>query len=128
MAIRTLSIVFPAMVDIGYFSHTLDLVGETFNTPILEEFVKVWINMFFRSPKTKLAWSTRTGLPAPTYSATRWWEMMKHLHDSFGDVKSFLDDDSLPPSRLKLLEILNDAPRNRKLQIELAVTVDAGEQ
>lgn len=131
VAIRTLSIVFPAMVDIGCFSHTLDLVGEKINTPVLEEFVKVWINMFSRSPKTKLAWSTTTGLPAPTYSATRWWskwEMIKHLHDSFGDVKSFLEDEALPPSRLKLLEILNDPPKNRKLQVELAVTVDAGEQ
>ena len=29
---------------------------------------------------------------------------------------------------MKLLEILNDPPKNRKLQVELAMTTDAGEQ
>ena len=46
------------------------------------------------------------------------------MHDVFGDVHSFLQSEDLPPSRLKLLEILNDLPKKRKLQIEL---VDAGE-
>lgn len=54
VAMRTLSIVFPNVLDIGCFSHTLDYVGENFKTPILDEFIKVWINMFSRSPKTKL--------------------------------------------------------------------------
>lgn len=52
---------------------------------------------------------------------------MKHLHDAFGDVLSFLECEELPPSKIKLLEILNDPPKNRKLQIELAITVDVGE-
>ena len=54
VAMRTLSIVFPNVSDIGCFSHTLDHVGENFKTPILDKFIKVWINMFSRSPKTKL--------------------------------------------------------------------------
>ena len=49
------------------------------------------------------------------------------MHDAFGDVHSFLQSEDLPPSRFKLLEILNDLPKKRKLQIELAITVDAGE-
>ena len=49
------------------------------------------------------------------------------MHDAFGDVKSFLEDGNLPPSRIQLLEILNDPPSNRKLKMELAITVDAGE-
>ena len=40
VAMRTLSIVFPNVLDIGCFSHTLDHVGEHFNTPILDEFIK----------------------------------------------------------------------------------------
>ena len=75
-------------------------------------------------------WRTKTGLPAPTYSATRWWskrEVIKHLHDAFGDIPSFVEEEDLPPSRLKLQEILDNPPRNRKLQIEIAITVDAGE-
>lgn len=73
----------------------------------------------------------KTSLPVPTYSATHWWskwEVMKHLHDAFGDVYAFLQSEDLSPSRLKLLEILNNnAPKKRQLQIELAITVDAGE-
>ena len=52
---------------------------------------------------------------------------MKHLQDAFGDVHSFLECEDLPPSKSKLQEILNDPPKNRKLQIELAITIDAGE-
>ena len=52
---------------------------------------------------------------------------MRHLHDAFGDVPSFLECEDLPPSKTKLLVILNDPPKNRKLQIELAITVDVGE-
>ncbi len=99
-------------------------------TPVLDDFMKGWIGLFTRSPKTKLAWKTATGLQVPTYSATRWWskwEVMNHLLKSFGDVCSFLQNDELPPSKLKLLEILHDSPKNRKLQMKLAMTIDAGE-
>ena len=91
VAVQTLKIVFPLMFDIGCFSHTLDHVGEKLKTPILDKFVSGWINIFSRSPKTKLTWKTQTGLPVPSYSTTRWWskwEVIKHMH-AFGDVKSF---------------------------------------
>ena len=61
----------------------------------------------------KLLWRTQTGLPAPSYSAThRWlkWEVIKHLHYVFGDIPSFVEEEDLPPSRLKLQEILDDPP------------------
>ena len=45
----------------------------------------------------------------------------------FRDIPLFLQDKDLPPTRLKLLRIINDPPQNRKLQMELAVTIDAGE-
>lgn len=32
------------------FSHTLDHVGEKFDTPVLDAFSKSWLNMFSRSP------------------------------------------------------------------------------
>jgi hypothetical protein len=130
VAMQTVKVLYPNVIDIGCFSHTLDLVGEKFNTPVLDSFFKTWIGMFSRSPKTKFAWKTKTGLPIPSYSCTRWWskwEVLQHLHASFGDVYSFLQDSELLPSRLKLLAILDDPPQNRKLQMELAVTVDAGE-
>ena len=47
-------------------------------------------------------------------------------YDSFGTVHSFLHDSELPPSRLKVLVILDNLLQNCKLQIELAITIDAG--
>lgn len=49
------------------------------------------------------------------------------MHDSFGDVHSFLQDRNLPPSRLKLLQVLDDLPQCRKLQMVFVVIIDAGE-
>ena len=117
VAIRTFEYCFPTTYRC--FSHTLDHVGEHMHTPILDKFITVWINLFSRSPNTKLAWKKKTGLPVPTYSVTRWWlkwEVMRHLHDAFGDVPLFIECDDLPPSKSKLLEILNDPPKNRKLR------------
>lgn len=130
VAIRTLKILYPKLVDIGCFSHTLDIVGEKFVTPTLNDFTKTWIGMFSRSTKTKLAWKNTTSSTFPTYSPTRWWskwEVMSQIHRSFGDVQQFLQNSDLPPSRLKLLEILNDPNKHLQLCLELAVTVDAGE-
>ena len=39
VAMRTVSVLYNSMVDIGCFSHTLDLVGEHMNIPILNEFL-----------------------------------------------------------------------------------------
>ena len=67
--------------------------------------------------------------PVPSYSDTRWWskwEVMSHLPKSFGSVSSFLVKTDLPSSKLKL-EIISDPPKNRKLHMELAITIDAME-
>ena len=47
-AIRTinLKVVFPDIADVGCYSHTIDLVGEKFDTPILDEFITLWISLF----------------------------------------------------------------------------------
>ena len=103
VAIRTSSIVFPKVLDIGCFSHTLDHVGEHLKIPVLEEFLKSWINLFIRSPKARLAWNSLIGVPVPSYSDTRWWskwEVMNHLLKSFGSVSSFLDKTNLAFSKL----------------------------
>ena len=46
VAMRTVSVLYNSMVNIGCFSHTLDLVGEHMNIPILNEFTKHWISLF----------------------------------------------------------------------------------
>ena len=54
VAIRTLSIVIPKVLDIVCFSHTLDHVGEHMKIPVLEECLNGWIGLFNRSPKARL--------------------------------------------------------------------------
>ena len=91
--------------------------------------MKTWIGIFSRIPKSRLAWQTKTGLKPPSYSSTRWWskwEVMKHIH-LFGDVKDFFDGKELPHSKAKIQDIPSDDPANRKLQMEPAITIDAGE-
>ena len=58
-AMRTIKVVYNLLLDVGCFSHTLDLVGERMNTPILYEFCKAWIGLFSRSPKSRLLWQWR---------------------------------------------------------------------
>ena len=59
--VRKLKIVFPKLVDIGCFSHTIYHIGERFNTPVLNDFMKTWIGIVSRSTKSRLAWQTKTG-------------------------------------------------------------------
>ena len=127
VAVRTLKIVFPSMVDVGCFSHTLDLVGDKFCTPHLDLFAVWWIS---HSPKAKLLCRERTGHSFQGYSTTRWWskfEVLKQLLDLFGDVTPFLESstDISPATRGELLTMLNDQQQRPYLMVELAVTVDA---
>ena len=102
-------------------------------TPHLTEFTKLRVSLFSHSPKTRLAWRTRTGLHLPLFSPTRWWskfEVMHHIHNCFEDVNTFLHDGSLKlpvTTTRKMLEILDEEPRCIRLKIELAVTIDGME-
>ena len=70
VAMQTLKIIYPSVVDIGCFSHTIDHVGERFNTPTLTNFASSWITLFSHSPKCKLLWKSQTGRSMGTYSST----------------------------------------------------------
>lgn len=130
VAMRTVSVLYTDFIDVGCLSHTIDLVGKNMKTPFLDKFFKSWVQLFSHSPKARLIWRTQTGLPVPSYSPTRWWsrfEVVHHLFRSFGDVNTFLQNPDLPPSAKKLLDLLNDPPTMRKLQVEIAITIDAME-
>ena len=89
VAVRTLKIVYPKLLDVGCFSHTIDRVGEYFNIPILSEFTSAWIMMFSHSPKVRLLWKEQTGRAMGSYSATRWWsrwEIMKQLMVQYPEI------------------------------------------
>ena len=129
VAMRTLSVLYPQMFDIRCFSHTLDLVGSHLKTPVLDEFIKTWINLFSRSPNNKLIWRTLTSLKPPSYSSTRWWSKWEVIRDvlvTFGDVEAFNSNEVTSASKGKLQCILQSSQR-AQLQIELAIAVDAGE-
>ena len=51
VAIKTLMIVYPKLVNVGCFSHTFNHVGEKFCTPTLTKFIVSWTNLFSYSPK-----------------------------------------------------------------------------
>ena len=73
VAMRTIQIVYPRMIDVGCYSHTIDLVGEKFRTPNLDGFIRLWVSLFSHSPRARLFWKNRTGKAVVSYSPTRWW-------------------------------------------------------
>ena len=128
-AMRTIGIMYPGVMDIGCFSHALDIVGGNFKTPTLDKFMKHWVKLFQYSCKAKLLWRDKTGQSPKHYSPTRWWskwECEKQIMLQWGDVPDFLTSvDVAPKSREKLLHLYQNDGTN--LMIELAVTIDAGE-
>ena len=90
-----------------------------------------WIALFSRSPRSRLLWRIQTGLSAPLNFSTRWWSQFEVSHsmlNTFSDVKKFLERDDLrPATSTKLLQVLDDPAKTRKLKIEIATTVDAME-
>ncbi len=73
VAMRTIKVLYSNLVDVGCYSHTLDHVGGHFSTPVLEDFMRLWISLFAHSPKTRFAWKEQTGKSMASFSATRWW-------------------------------------------------------
>ena len=132
VAMRTLSLIYPSILDVGCFSHTIDHVGENFKIPVLDTFTKHWVALFSKSPKARLAWKTFCGRPVPTYSETRWWsrwEVMKKIFEGFPDVEQFVktSTDLAPATIGKLKHVLEDPAKNVQLKVELASAIDAGE-
>ena len=93
LALQTVKVVYPNVVDIGCFSHTLDHVGKKFATPVLNDFLHLWISLFSHSPKARMLWRSQVGRSMISYSSTRWWsrwEVGKMLMLFFGDIEPFL--------------------------------------
>lgn len=134
VAVRHLKLLYPIFLDIGCYSHTIDHVGDKFNTPILHEFGVLWVSLFSHSYKARLLWRTKTSQSVKSFSPTRWWsrwEVYNQLLNLFGDVYPFLQEnqDFAPSTRTKvtkLLSILDDNQKKTKLQLELTVVIDAG--
>ena len=97
LAMRTVKVIYPNILDVGCFPHTLDIVGEKFNTPTLNTFSSHWISLFSRSPKSKALWKEQTGRAKGTLSKTRWWSrwvllqlvMLSHFYETMMLVHQF---------------------------------------
>ena len=131
-AMQTVKVVYPQIIDIRCFSHTLDLVGDKFNAPVLTTFISYWISLFSHSPKTKSLWKTETGKAMASFSKTRWWskwEIMQQVMVQFGDIHPFLmkHREIGHSLRGKLLDILNSASSVAQLKVELSAVIDVGE-
>ena len=46
VALRTIKVMYPDLVDIGCIAHTINLAGEKFKVPTLHDFINHW-NSFF---------------------------------------------------------------------------------
>ena len=73
IAMRTIKVVYSNVLNVGCFSHTLDLVGNYFKLPNLTKFLNNWLLLFLHSVKCKFLWQEETGKTMATYSNTRWW-------------------------------------------------------
>ena len=130
-ALRTLKVVYPCVLGMGCFSHTLNRVGERFNAPYANEFTTYWVSLFSHSSLAKFLWKEKTGLTVDSYCPTRWWskwEVMHQLVKAFGDIEPFLRsaDDFSGNTRAKLLEYFDSPIKIQCLKVELAAIVDAG--
>ena len=130
-ALRTVAVVYPALLDMCCISHTLDHVGDKFRVPTVSLFFTLWVSLFAHSPKVRAKWKEKTGRAMATYSHTQWWsrwEIMQQVLEQFGDVEPFLREnpDLSTATRAKLLEILLNPQQLLILKVELAAVVDIG--
>ena len=112
-ALRTVKVVYPKMIDIGCFSHTLDRVGEQFCTPNFTEFISAWISLL--------------------HTVQRLDSMVEQM-GSDGSIidpvwRPFLQNEEIvsPSAGAKLLAIVANARKKTFLELELAATVDWGQ-
>ena len=129
---RTIKVLYPNIIDIDCYSHTIDHVGEHFKAPTLEEFIRLWISLFAHSPRTRLAWKELTGRAMSTYSEIRWWsrwEVCNQVLWQFGDVLPFLQPhpEFFSNHNSKACTTLTDPQKVAYLQMELAAVVNCGE-
>ena len=76
---------YPNILDVGCFSHTIDNAGEHFSTPVLDEFIHSWISLFSHSAKARIRWNETTGVSVCSYSDTRWWSRWEVINQVLGD-------------------------------------------
>ena len=72
VAVRFMKVLYTQILDIGCFSHTLDLVGYKICIPTPSDFMLSQLSLFSHSAKAKILWREQTGRPIRSYCPTRW--------------------------------------------------------
>lgn len=127
-ALRTVSVLYPDIIDIGCISHFLDRVGVKCKTPLLKQFMTAWNYIFTTSMKGRRVWKAiNGGRSMPRYNNTRWWslwECVKIVFEEWRHLAAFIDSDEefAQCSREKLSQILAD--NAVQLRVEMAAFME----
>ena len=132
LALRNIQDVFPNLIDVTCFSHTLDRIGEYFQIPNASEFTNSWVSLFAHSFKARIAFRELTGISPKLLSKTRWWsrwEVIRQIVGLFPDIHGFISNqtDMAPATVRKLLALLDNPQVRALIQAEMAAVIDAGE-
>lgn len=83
----------PRMLDGECLAHTLDHIGEHFDTPVLKEFMNAVTFGWSTSPASKAVWKDLMGTSPVGESDTRWWswwEVVVDIMPKFGSLPSYV--------------------------------------
>ena len=78
-ALRTVSVLYLDMLDVGCISHFLDRVRVKCKTPALTPFMSTWNAIFTTSMKARRVWNQISSRGMPRYNSTRWWSLWECL-------------------------------------------------
>jgi len=106
VAIHFFTLIYPSLIDVPCFSHTLNLVGEHFKVSTVSEFVSSWMSA--RSAKAKLVWKDIVGSSAfiLPYQMVLSAGSVTPCNGMLWNVEPFLDNiDTAPATTAKLHDI-----------------------
>ena len=127
-AMETLSRLMPRMKDIGCLSHLLNTVGTKFETPTLDEFVSLWVQLHSKSFKTRELWKTFAGKYPKRPSPTRWWstwEVIAELQENIESIEPFINECKYSPKVIAKMKGLY-AGHAPIIKLQMAAAFDAG--
>ena len=104
-ALRTVSVLYPDMLDVSCISHFLDRVGVKCKTPA---FIYVYMEYYFhhKHEGQTSVWSQISGRGMPRYNSTRWWPLWECLK------VVFVEWNHVPGPRIRLLAKLRGLCRS----------------
>lgn len=133
VAMRSLqNSVLPNVLDVHCISHTLHNCAKHMEFEVLEEWLTPWFKLMAHSHAAKAIWKGIIDGTVKLFSKVRWWsrwECAEELAKNFHLLPQLLDElvkQSVgDATTATLVSIWEDAIKNAKLELELAVIMDA---